>query len=112
MKKKKKKNGQSVTVSLFPYIEQGRVMARLRDMSGLLDVDLAWDNTSKTASIKGKDITFNVGQDFALVNGEKVDLGVATKVENDRVLLPVGQIARILDRKVTFDNSIKEVVIK
>ncbi len=112
MKKIVSENGQSVTLSLFPYIEQGRVMAGLRDMSNLLDVDLAWDNASKTASIKGQDITFKVGQDFALVNGEKVDLGVATKVENGYVLLPVGQIARILEKEVAFDNSIKEVVIK
>ena len=43
---------------------------------------------------------------------KKVDLGVKTKVEEGRVILPVAQIARILDRDVTFDNTIKEVVIK
>ena len=106
------KDGQEITVSLFPSIEQGRVMARLRDMSTLLDTELDWDNTTKTASIKDQDITFTVGENFALVNGEKVALGVATKVEDGRVLLPVGQIARILERDVEFDNTIKEVVIK
>ena len=111
MKKVVSKNGQDVTVSLFPYIEQGRVIARLRDMSALLDIELEWDNESKTASIKGQDIKFKVNQDYAMVNGKKVDLGVTTKVEEGRVLLPVAQIARILDRNVTFDNSIKEVVI-
>ena len=106
------KDGQTVTLSLFPYIEQGRVMARLRDMSELLDVELEWNNTSKTASIKDQDISFKLGQDYAMVNGKKVDLGVKTKVEEGRVILPVAQIARILDRDVTFDNTIKEVVIK
>lgn len=111
MKKVVSKNGQNVTVSLFPYIEQGRVMARLRDMSELLDIELGWDNQSKTASIKGQDIEFKVDQDYAMVDGKKVDLGVKTKVEDGRVILPVAQIARILDKNVTFDNTIKEVVI-
>ena len=111
MKKVVSKNGQNVTVSLFPYIEQGRVMARLRDMSELLDIELEWDNQSKTASIKGQDIEFKVDQDYAMVDGKKVDLGVKTKVEDGRVILPVAQIARILDKNVTFDNTIKEVVI-
>lgn len=111
MKKVVSKNGQNVTVSLFPYIEQGRVMARLRDMSELLDIELEWDNQSKTASIKGQDIEFKVNQDYAMVDGKKVDLGVKTKVEDGRVILPVAQIARILDKNVTFDNTIKEVVI-
>lgn len=111
MKKVVSKNGQNVTVSLFPYIEQGRVMARLRDMSELLDIELEWDNQSKTASIKGQDIEFKVDQDYAMVDGKKVDLGVKTKVEDGRVILPVAQIARMLDKNVTFDNTIKEVVI-
>ena len=111
MKKVVSKNGQNVTVSLFPYIEQGRVMARLRDMSELLDIELEWDNQSKTASIKGQDIEFKVNQDYAMVDGKEVDLGVKTKVEDGRVILPVAQVARMLDRNVAFDNTIKEVVI-
>lgn len=112
MKKVVTKEGQEVTISLFPYIEQGRVMAELKDMSELLDVELAWDAASKTASIKGQDMTFKVGEDYAVVAGEKVALGTATKVTNGRVLLPVGQIARLLNRDVTFDNNMKEVVIQ
>ena len=111
MRKVVSKNGQNVTLSLFPYIEQGRVMARLRDMSELLDIELEWDNQSKTASIKGQDIEFKVNQDYAVVDGKKVDLGVKTKVEDGRVILPVAQVARMLDKNVTFDNTIKEVVI-
>lgn len=112
MKNMVSKNGQNVTLSLFPYMEQGRVMARLRDMSELLDIELEWDNQSKTASIKGQDITFKVDQDYAMVEGKKVDLGVTTKVEENRVILPVAQVARLLDREVTFDATIQEVVIK
>lgn len=112
MKKVVTKEGQEVTISLFPYIEQGRVMAELKDMSELLDVELAWDAASKTASIKGQDMTFKVGEDYAVVAGEKVALGTATKVANGRVLLPVGQIARLLNRDVAFDNTMKEVVIQ
>lgn len=112
MKKTVTKEGQEISVSFLPYIEQGRVMAGLRDMSEILGVELAWDHASKTASIKDEDITFKVDEDVALVAGEKVALGAKIKLEEGNVVLPVGQIARILHKEVAFNHSTKEVVIK
>lgn len=112
MKNSVSKGGQEVELGLFPYITEGRVMARLRDISTLLDVELGWDNQTKVASIKGQDIAFKVGENFAVVEGKKVALGTTTTVVDGRVHLPVAQIARILERKVSFDNTIKEVVIQ
>lgn len=105
------KGGESLQVGLFPYIEEGRVMARLRDMSNLLDIEVMWNHQAKTATIKGTSISFKVGEDFARIEGEKVDLGVTTKIVENRVHLPVAQIARLLKRDVSYQHTNKKVVI-
>lgn len=108
------KDGKEVALTVVPFLEKGRVIAGIRDMSTILGIDesdIVWDNKTKTIMIKEKDISITVGKTYALVKGEKLEMGVAPKIVKGRVILPIAHIGRILGMQVEFDSKTKLVTI-
>jgi hypothetical protein len=50
-----------------------------------------------------------IGQKYAIVNGQEVGLDVAPQVKDGRTVLPVAQIARLLNIETQFDAKTKEI---
>ncbi|MDF2595504.1 MAG: N-acetylmuramoyl-L-alanine amidase, partial [Clostridia bacterium] len=110
------RNGEQLTLSVKPYVENGRTMAGVRDIAALLNVDsknIIWDAKNKAILIKtaDKEINLVVGQLYAVVNGEKVEIDVAPQIKDGRTVLPIAHIARILGIKVEFNVATKEVTL-
>ncbi len=106
-------DGANLPLLVKPYIQHGRTMVGVRDMATLLNVEsknIIWDAKSKSIVIKtsDKEVKLIIGQKYALVNGEKVDIDTAPEVKDGRTVLPIGHVARILGMKVSFDPVTKQ----
>jgi hypothetical protein len=89
-------------------------MAGVRDVAGMLQVeqkDVVWNAKDKSIVINSQGILIKlvIGQKYAIVNGQKVALDVAPQVKDGRTVLPVAQIARLLNIETQFDAKTKEI---
>ena len=105
---------ENIPLYVKPYIQNGRTMAGIRDMTLLLNVDsknIIWDAKNKSILIKtvDKEIKLIIGQKYALVNDKKIEMDVAPEIKEGRAVLPIAHIGRILGIKVEFDHNTKEV---
>ena len=106
--------GKSMTLTVKPYVENGRTMAGVRDIAGMLHVeqkDVVWNAKDKSIVInsQGTLIKLVIGQKYAIVNGQKIALDVAPQVKDGRTVLPVAQIARLLNIETQYDAKTKEI---
>jgi sucrose-6-phosphate hydrolase SacC (GH32 family) len=109
-------SSEGINIKLFvkPYIENGRMMVGLRDVANMLQIenkDIVWNAADKSISIKSQDklIKFIIGQKYAIVNGQKVDLDVVPQIKQGRTVLPVAYITRLLNIETLFNSETKEV---
>jgi uncharacterized repeat protein (TIGR02543 family) len=110
---KASKGEETLALHVEPYIQEGRTMVGVRDMATLINVsneNIIWDAKNKTVVIKtdDKEITFIIGEKYALVNGEKVSIDVAAQIKDGRTVLPMAHVARLLGMKIEFNTITKE----
>ena len=107
-------NGETKTMDASPYLsDNGRTMLPVRYVAEALGIngeDILWSGGSdQTVTIfsGSKVVQLKVGQAYAIVNGVKVAMDEATAIVDGRAYIPVGQVARLLDAKVEWDNATK-----
>ncbi len=106
--------GTNMELFVKPYIENGRTMAGVRDIANILQIEsknVVWNAKDKSVEIstQGMLIRLVIGQKYAVVNGQQVPLDVAPQVKEGRTVLPVAQIARLLNIDTQFDAKTKEI---
>ncbi len=105
------KNGVEMAMDTAAYISQGRTMLPVRYVSDALGIDgkdILWDKETKTVTILAERIVqIKVGNKEMIINGAKVPMTAMAEVKNDRVFIPVAEIARALSANVEWDNTTK-----
>lgn len=105
------KNGVEMEMDTAAYISQGRTMLPVRYVSDALGVDakdILWDSATKTVTILGDRIVqIKLGDKEMVINGARVPMTAAPELKNDRVFIPVAEIARALSADVEWDNTTK-----
>lgn len=89
----------TIPMDVEPYIKNDRVMMPLRFVGQLLGFEVSWDQETQTATLFSDDLKVEVtwGNEYAVVNGEEIyPLDVPLEMVNDRIMMPIGQLARIL----------------
>lgn len=107
-------NGEYVTFDQSPIIENDRTLVPFRAIFEKLGAKVDWDNDTRTVTAvkDGTTITLKIGEKAININGENKELDAASKIVNDRTLVPVRAISEALGCKVEWDGDTKTVIIK
>lgn len=100
-----------------PYIKGGRTMLPLRYVAEALGYKVAWLSETRTAVIMdiGLRVEIPVDSSFIIVNGVKYTSDVKPEMRNNRIMLPIANIARALGLKdgkdILWDEVNRQVTL-
>lgn len=100
------------------YTKEGYTMLPMRVVAETIGVDVAWDNTTKTATFTKGDVVVKVVSDKAVLNRNGVDIKMNTVSENvkGRLFLPLSSLGDAfgLERGQGYDwmPETKQVVVR
>ena len=102
-----------VANDVAPVIRNARTMLPARFVAEALGGVVTWDETEqKVTIVNGEDtIEIFIGEPFATVNGDPVELDSPAFIENDRTYLPIRFIAENMGATVTWDAAERTVTI-
>lgn len=100
-----------------PYIKGGRTMLPLRYISEALGYRVAWLSETRTAVIMdiGLRVEIPVDSSFIIVNGVKYTSDVKPEMRDNRIMLPIANIARALGlndgKDILWDEVNRQVTL-
>lgn len=102
-----------VTNDVPPVIRNERTMLPARFVAEALGGVVTWDEAEqKVTIVNGEDtIVIFIGEPFATVNGDPVELDSPAFIENSRTYLPIRFIAENMGATVTWDADARTVKI-
>lgn len=111
--KEYQKNHTELMNDVAPVIKNDRTMLPIRVVAESLGAKVVWSepNQSVTITMDDKEIVIYVGQPFALVEGNPVELDSPAFIANDRTYLPMRFVAENLGATVTWDGVNQTVTI-
>ncbi|MZP28552.1 hypothetical protein GTO91_02280 [Heliobacterium undosum] len=110
-------NGTAKTMDVAPYIHSDRTFMPVRFAAegvGVDGTDMTWDGYSRTATLfKGnRVIQFRVGSNQLLVNGVAVEMDTAPEIVSDRVMVPVGWLAKALAVEAVWVGETRTAILR
>ena len=102
-------NGEEKTMDTVAYLaKEGRTMLPVRYVADALGVspdEILWDGATKTVTVLADRIVqIKLGNKEMIINGAKVPMTAAAEMKNDRVFIPVAEIARALSANVEWNE--------
>lgn len=106
-------NSVEVKFDVPPIIENGRTLVPMRAIFEALGAEVYWDGETKTAAAYKGDIGVAVQVDnfYANKNNSAVELDVAPKIIDGRMLVPLRFIGEAFDNDVNWNNDNRTVTI-
>ncbi len=104
-------DGKTVSNDVAPKIVNDRAMLPIRFIAEALGAKVEWFEDSETVKISDEnmEISLAIGESFAMVNGERIDLDSPSFIENDRTYLPIRFVTEKLGADVKWDDESKTV---
>jgi predicted RecA/RadA family phage recombinase len=102
-----------VKFDVLPIIEKGRTLVPMRAIFEALGAEIYWDEDTKTASAFKDDIAVavQVNNIYANKNNNAVELDVAPKIVNNRMLVPLRFIGEAFGNIVNWDGDTRTVTV-
>ncbi len=97
-----------------PFInEDNRTMVPVRFVSNELGASVVWDGDTQKVTISqaGKTIELIIGNNFAHVNGERVEFDTAAVIVESRTMVPVRFISQTFGADVVWDDLTRTVYV-
>ena len=106
-------DGSYAVNDVAPIISGDRTFLPIRLVAEALGATVTWNEAAQSVTIADGDTTIviYIGQPFATVNGEPVQLDAPAFIANGRTYLPVRFVAETLGAAVTWDAAAKTVTI-
>ena len=106
-------DGQPAVNDVAPIVKADRTFLPIRLIAEFLGATVAWNEAEQAVTIVNGDTTIviYIGQAFATVNGNPVQLDAPAFIANDRTYLPVRFIAENLGAEVIWDGTAQTVTI-
>ncbi len=106
-------NGKTVANDVAPKIVNERTVLPIRFIAEALGAKVEWYGETNTVKIYDEtmDIVIVIGEAFATVNGEKIDLDCPSFIENDRTYMPIRFITEKLGADVVWNGENQTVSI-
>ena len=105
--------GETVENDVAPKIVNDRTMLPIRFIAEALGAKVDWIESSQTVKVTtdGIEIVLVIGENYATVNGKKVELDSPAFIENDRTYLPLRFVSENLGAKVEWLEETQQVII-
>ena len=105
--------GKYVVYDVPPMVEDGRTLVPLRATFEALGAYVDWDAATQTVTGRRgtTTVTLTIGQNFATVNGERVDLDAPGRTVAGRTLVPLRFISESLGGVVDWNPQTLTVTI-
>ena len=105
--------GETVSNDVAPKIVNERTMLPIRFIAEKLGASVDWVQESQTVIVELDDIKISlvIGENFATVNDEKVELDSPSFVEDDRTFLPIRFVMENLGADVLWNGETQTVII-
>ncbi|MBO5136113.1 MAG: copper amine oxidase N-terminal domain-containing protein [Clostridia bacterium] len=105
--------GEIISNDVAPKIVKDRTMLPIRFVAEKLGATVEWVDETQTAIVELGDIKISIviGEGFATVNGEKIELDSPSFVEDDRTFLPIRFVMENLGADVLWHNDTQTVII-
>lgn len=106
-------NGEYKANDVAPIIKADRTFLPIRLVAEALGATVTWNEADQSVTIVEGDTTIviYIGQAFALVNGNPVQLDAPAFIANSRTYLPVRFVAENLGANVSWDGTAQTVTI-
>lgn len=106
-------NDEKKVLDVAPVIVNDRTMVPLRAIAEGLLADVAWNEATRTVTIKlGEDtVAVVIDSSVMTVNGASVTLDAPAFISNDRTMVPLRAISEAFDAEVVWDEAVQEVTI-
>ena len=106
-------DGNYAVNDVAPIISGDRTFLPIRLIAETLGATVGWNEAEQSVTIvkDGTVIRIYIGQTFATVNGEPIQLDAPASIVNGRTYLPVRFVAENLGAEVSWDAETKEVTI-
>lgn len=97
--------GKIISTKNKPFDIDGCIMVPVNDIFANADISLKWDESYKNAIIQKMytNINLTVGDDTALVNGEKYKMGAKAEIINDELYVPLDLFFNKLGFNVNYN---------
>ena len=105
--------GEIIANDVPPTIVKGRTMLPIRFVAEKLGAAVDWIQESKTAVVELGDIKISIviGESFATVNDERIELDSQSFVQDGRTFLPIRFVMENLGADVLWHNDTQTVII-
>lgn len=106
-------NGEIISNDVEPVIVNDRTMLPIRFIAEKLGAKVGWEQETQTVSVELGDINISlvIGENFATVNGERIELDSPSFIKNDRTFLPIRFVMENLGATVEWDEINQRVTI-
>jgi len=106
-------NGQKIESDVPPYIipKANVTMVPLSVISKNLGANVSWSQSTKTATIRheGLVLSMTIGQKYAIVGGQRVELETSVQAIGGRVMVPLRFVSTQLNLLVTWYQSSRTI---
>ncbi len=107
-------NGEYIDLPIMPPVQiDGTVLVPIREVFETLGAYVQWNSSDKTAYLYYRDTTISLeyGKEYAIVNGEEVELTISVQIINDKVMIPTRFVAEQMGFTVNWDGINRTVDI-
>ena len=103
-------NGEEKTMDAAAYATEGRIMVPVRYVSeafGIEGNNIAFNKGVVTLFAGNRIVQLTLGSNIAVVNGVQIAMDAKVEAKDGRTFIPVGELGRILDVNVSWNNETK-----
>lgn len=116
-------NGETATMDVAPYIENGNTMIPIRFVANALDIsdeNISYDDPTRTVHIVKDDTTkfvfqIDSGTIITVINGEEVERVMANdaqaEIKDSRTFIPFRELANSFELDIEWDNDTRTVTL-
>lgn len=106
--------GKLLSSDVEARIIENRTIVPIATLAKALDAKSFWDEESRTVTLtRGKDeMKLWIGQSFAQVNGQRINLDLPAQIIEDRTMVPISFVATAFDEAVGWHGPSKSVFIR
>jgi len=105
--------GREVDFGKSPVIEKGTALVPFRGLFESLGLEVKWIGETKTVIGKGNgvEIELQIDRNTAVVNGEEIELAVATRLLDNSAYVPLRIVGEATGREVNWDQATRTITI-
>lgn len=106
-------DGAPVKFDVAPRVVDGVALTPFRHLFEHVGGKVDWQNSAKSVEAKGlgNNVSFKIGQDFAMVNGDRRTFEKASFLESGRSIVPLSFVQSLLKVDVQYDASTKHMLV-